>query len=176
TDSLAVPMVSVVTAQPGAPTQEIVLPGTIQAYRDAPIYARTSGYVKSWSHDIGTHVKKGELLAVIETPELDRQVDQARANLATAQANLRLSRVTAQRYQGLQGSEAVSQQSIDTAAQNEQAQAASVAVAQQSLNQLLEMQGFERLYAPFDGIVTARNTDVGQLVDSGSNGGTGSSS
>jgi len=174
TENLAVPTVSIVTAQPGEPTQEIVLPGTIQAYRDAPIYARTSGYVKSWSHDIGSRVKKGELLAVIETPELDRQVDEAKANLLTAQANLRLSQVTARRYQGLEGSQAVSQQSIDTAAQNEKAQAASVAVAQQSLNHLLEMQSFERIYAPFDGIVTARNTDVGQLVDSGSNGGTGS--
>ena len=176
TDSLAVPTVSIVTAKSGEPMQEIILPGTIQAYQDAPIYARTNGYVKSWSHDIGSHVHKGELLAVIATPELDRQVDQARASLVTAQANLRLSHVTSQRYEGLRGTEAVSQQSIDTATDNEKAQQATVAVAQQNLNQLLQMQSFERLYAPFDGIVTARNTDIGQLVDSGSNGGTGSSS
>ncbi len=176
TDSLAVPTVSVVTAESGKPMQEIVLPGTIQAYQDAPIYARTNGYIKSWSHDIGSHVRKGDLLAVIATPELDRQVDQARASLATTNANLRLSHVTAQRYQSLSGTQAVSQQSIDTASQNEKAQQASLAVAQQNLNQLLEMQSFERVYAPFSGIVTARNTDVGQLVDSGSNGGTGSSS
>jgi multidrug efflux pump subunit AcrA (membrane-fusion protein) len=174
TDSLAIPAVSVVTAKSGEPMQEVVLPGTIQAYQDAPIYARTSGYVKSWSHDIGTHVRKGELLAVIETPELDRQVDQARAALATAGANLRLAHVTAQRYEGLRGTEAVSQQSVDTASDTEKAQFSSVAVAQQNLNQLLEMQSFERVYAPFDGIVTARNTDIGQLVQSGSNGGTGS--
>jgi multidrug efflux pump subunit AcrA (membrane-fusion protein) len=174
TENLAVPTVSVVTAKSGEPMQEVVLPGTIQAYRDAPIYARTSGYVKSWSHDIGSHVRKGELLAVIETPELGRQVDQARAALATAGANLRLAHVTAQRYQGLRGTQAVSQQSIDTASDTEKAQLSSVAVAQQNLNQMLEMQSFERVYAPFDGVVTARNTDVGQLVQSGSNGGTGS--
>jgi multidrug efflux pump subunit AcrA (membrane-fusion protein) len=176
TDSMAVPEVVVVAPQMGEPTQEILLPGTIQAYSDAPIYARTNGYVKAWYHDIGAHVHKGDLLAVIETPELDRQVDEARANLNTAQANLKLAHVTAQRYEGLRGTEAVSKQSIDTAAQTESAQAASVAVAQQSLNQLLEMQSFERVYAPFDGVVTARNVNIGQLVDSGSNGGTGSSS
>ena len=176
TDSMAVPDVAVVTPQMGEPMQEVLLPGTIQAYIDAPIYARTNGYVKAWYHDIGAHVRKGELLAVIETPELDRQVDEARANLITAKANLGLAHVTAQRYEGLRGTEAVSKQSIDTATQTESAQAASVQVAQQSLNQLLEMQSFERVYAPFDGVITARNIDVGQLVDSGSNGGTGSSS
>jgi multidrug efflux pump subunit AcrA (membrane-fusion protein) len=176
TDSMAVPDVAVVTPQMGEPMQEVLLPGTIQAYSDAPIYARTNGYVKAWYRDIGAHVHKGELLAVIETPELDRQVDQARASLITAKANLGLAHVTAQRYQGLQGTEAVSKQSIDTATQTESAQAASVTVAQQSLNQLLEMQSFERIYAPFDGVITARNIGVGQLVDSGSNGGTGSSS
>ena len=176
TDSMAVPDVAVITPQMGQPMQEVLLPGTIQAYTDAPIYARTNGYVKTWSHDIGAHVHKGELLAIIETPELDRQVDEARANLETAKANLRLANVTAQRYQGLRGTDAVSKESIDTASQTESAQQASVAVAQQSLNQLLEMQSFERVYAPFDGVITARNIDVGQLVDSGSNGGTGSSS
>jgi multidrug efflux pump subunit AcrA (membrane-fusion protein) len=176
TDSMAVPEVALVTPQMGQPMQEVLLPGTIQAYSDAPIYARTNGYVKAWYHDIGTHVRQGELLAIIETPELDRQVDEARASLNTAKANLGLAHVTAQRYQGLSGTEAVSKQSIDTATQTESAQVASVAVAQQSLNQLLEMQSFERVYAPFDGVITARNLDVGQLVDSGSNGGTGSSS
>ena len=126
TDNLAVPDVAVVSPQSGEPMQEVVLPGTIQAYADAPIYARTNGYIKSWSHDIGSHVRKGELLAVIATPELDRQVDEARASLNTARANLGLAQVTAQRYQGLQGTEAVSKQSIDTATQTETAQAASV--------------------------------------------------
>ena len=176
TDSMAVPEVALVTPQMGKPMQEVLLPGTIQAYTDAPIYARTNGYVKAWYHDIGAHVQKGELLAVIETPELDRQVDVARANLNTAEANLRLAHVTAQRYEGLRGTDAVSKESIDTASQTESAQQASVVSAQQSLNQLLELQSFERVYAPFNGIVTARNINVGQLVDSGSNGGTGSSS
>ena len=176
TDSMAVPTVIVVQPQSGAPMQKIILPGTIQAYKDAPIYARTNGYVKSWTHDIGSRVRKGELLAVIESPEIDRQVDEARANLATAEANLGLSHVTAQRYEGLRGSQAVSKQSIDTAAQNEKAQQASLGSARQTLNQMLAMQSFEDLYAPFTGVVTARNTDVGQLVDSGSNGGTGSNS
>lgn len=176
TDSMAVPQVAVITPQMGQPMQEVLLPGTIQAYSDAPIYARTNGYVKAWYHDIGAHVHKGQLLAVIETPELDRQVDEARASLVTAKANLGLAHVTAQRYQGLSGTEAVSKQSIDSATQTESAQVASVQVAQQNLNQLLEMQSFERVYAPFDGVITARNVDVGQLVDSGSNGGTGSSS
>jgi len=176
TDSMAVPDVSVISPQSGEPMQEVVLPGTIQAYADAPIYARTNGYVKAWYHDIGSHVHKGELLAVIETPELDRQVDEARANLNTAQANLHLAHVTAQRYEGLRSTDAVSKESIDTASQTESAQQASVVAAQQSMNQLLELQSFERVYAPFDGLVTARNVNVGQLVDSGSNGGTGSSS
>ncbi len=176
TDSMSVPDVAVISPQLGQPMQEVLLPGTIQAYTDAPIYARTNGYVKAWYHDIGAHVQKGELLAVIETPELDRQVDEARANLNTAEANLRLANVTAHRYEGLRGTDAVSRESIDTASQTASAQQASVAAAQQSLNQLLEMQSFERVYAPFDGVVTARNIDVGQLVDSGSNGGTGSSS
>jgi multidrug efflux pump subunit AcrA (membrane-fusion protein) len=174
TRSMATPTVTVVTARSGQPMQEVILPGTIQAFQDAPIYARTNGYVKAWYHDIGTHVRKGELLAIIESPELDRQVDQARAALTTAQANLRLSQVTAQRYESLRGTEAVSRQSIDTAAQNEKAQQSSAGVAQQALNQMLAMQAFERVSVPFNGIVTARNTDVGQLVDQGSNGGTGS--
>ena len=174
TDAMAVPTVAVDVAQTAKPAQEVVLPGTIQAYEDAPIYARTNGYVKAWYHDIGSHVRKGELLAVIETPELDKQVDQARAQIVTAEANRHLSHVTANRYQGLTGSDAVSKESIDTATDNERAQQAAVAAAQENLNHLLEMQSFERIYAPFNGIVTVRNTDIGQLVDSGSSGGTGS--
>ncbi len=176
TDSMATPTVSIVRPELGAPIQEVVLPSTIQAYRDAPIYARTSGYVTSWTHDIGSRVRKGELLAVIATPELDRQVAEARANLMTAEANLRLSEVTAGRYEGLRGTQAVSKQSIDTASETAKAQQASLGVARQNLNQLLVLQSFERVYAPFDGVVTARNTDVGQLVSSGSTGGTGSTS
>ncbi|MHB8303058.1 MAG: efflux RND transporter periplasmic adaptor subunit [Acidobacteriaceae bacterium] len=174
TDSMAVPAVAVDLVQAGKPTDEVVLPGAIQAFNDAPIYARTNGYVKSWSHDIGSHVHKGELLAVIETPELDKQVDQARAQLITAEATAHLSQATAKRYTGLTDTDAVSKESIDTAVDTERAQKAAVASTQQNLNHLLELQSFERVYAPFDGTVTARNTDIGQLVDAGSSGGTGS--
>ncbi len=174
TDSMAVPAVAVDVAEPGKPMQEVVLPGTIQAFNDAPIYARTNGYVKSWTHDTGSHVRKGELLAVIETPELDKQVDQARAQLVTAQANAHLSEETAKRYKGLTDTDAVSKESIDVALDTERAQRAAVSNAQENLNHLLELQSFERVYAPFAGTVTARNTDIGQLVDAGSSGGTGS--
>lgn len=174
TDSMAVPTVAVATAQPGQPVQEVVLPGTIQAYKDAPIYARTDGYVTTWSHDIGSHVRKGELLAVIATPELDKQVDQARSQVVTAEATAHLTQVTAKRYQGLTDTDAVSKESIDTAADNKSAQDAAVVSAKENLNHLLELQSFERVYAPFDGTVTVRNTDIGQLVAAGSNGGTGS--
>lgn len=176
TDKAAVPTVAATTAQNGQPTRELVLPGTIQAFVDAPIYARTNGYVRSWSHDIGTHVRKGELLAVIETPELDQQVKQAEADVTTTEANLHLAQITAQRYQGLISSDAVSKQSTDNANYASKAQQATLASAKANLAHLQELQSFERVYAPFDGVVTARNTDVGQLVDSGSSGGTGSAS
>jgi multidrug efflux pump subunit AcrA (membrane-fusion protein) len=176
TNRLAVPDVSLVTPQSGQPVQEIVLPGTVQAFHDAPIYARTSGYVTSWTHDIGTRVHKGDLLAVIATPELDRQVAQARAAVETAKANLRLANITANRYESLRGTRAVSKQSIDTASQTNSAQYASLQVAQQNLNQMLALQSFERVYAPFTGVVTARNTDIGQLVAAGTTGGTGAGS
>lgn len=176
TNRLAVPDVSLVTPQLGQPAQDVILPGTIQAFHDAPIYARTNGYVTSWTHDIGAHVRQGELLAVIATPELDRQVAQARAAVATAKANLRLANITANRYDSLRGTRAVSKQSIDTASQTNEAQYASLQVAQQNLNQMLALQSFERVYAPFSGVITARNTDIGQLVAAGSTGGTGSGS
>ena len=174
TDAMAVPAVAVDFAEPGKPTEEVVLPGTIQAFNDAPIYARTNGYVKSWTHDIGSHVRKGDLLAVIETPELDKQVEQARAQLVTADATAHLSEATAKRYSTLTDTDAVSKESIDTAVDTARAQRAAVSNARENLNHLLELQSFERVYAPFDGTVTARNTDIGQLVDAGSSGGTGS--
>ncbi len=176
TAQMAVPTVAVTTPQVGAPTREIVLPGTIQAYEDAPIYSRTNGYVRVWHHDIGSHVVKGDLLAVIAAPELDQQVLQAQAEVASAEQNLKLAQITAQRYQGLVDSNAVSRQSNDTAHSSAIAQNSTVASARASLNHLLELQSFERVSAPFDGVVTARNIDVGQLVDEGSNGGTGSGS
>jgi RND family efflux transporter MFP subunit len=145
-------------------TREIVLPGNIQAFTLAPIYARTTGYVKAWFHDIGTHVHKGELLAVIETPELDQQLAQAKADLATAQNNAALAKVTADRYQGLIGQNAVSQQDTDNALSQLQATNSQVNSAQANVHRLEELQSFERIEAPFDGVITARNLDIGQLI------------
>jgi RND family efflux transporter MFP subunit len=144
--------------------REIVLPGNIQAFTQAPIYARTTGYVKSWSHDIGSHVKKGDLLAVIETPELDQQLAQAKADLATAQSNAALAKVTADRYRGLIAQNAVSQQDTDNAVAQLEARATEVNSAQANVHRLEELQSFERIEAPFDGVITARNLDIGQLV------------
>jgi RND family efflux transporter MFP subunit len=144
--------------------REIVLPGNIQAYTLAPIYARTTGYVKSWSHDIGSHVRKGDLLAVIETPELDQQLDQAKADLATAVSNAALAKLTADRYRGLIAQNAVSQQDTDNAVALLEARNTEVNSAQANVHRLEELQSFERIVAPFDGVITARNLDIGQLV------------
>jgi RND family efflux transporter MFP subunit len=166
TEATAAPPVSL--AQPAfeKSSNEIVLPGNIQAYTLAPIYARTTGYVKAWYKDIGAHVQKGELLAVIETPELDQQLAQAKADLATAQANASLAKLTADRYQGLIGQNAVSQQDTDNAASALQARNTEVSSADANVHRLEELQSFERIEAPFDGVITARNLDIGQLVTS----------
>jgi len=166
TDANAAPPVALAQPVFEKSAREIVLPGNIQAYTLAPIYARTTGYVKAWYHDIGSHVKKGELLAVIETPELDQQLAQANADLATAQSNAGLAKVTADRYQGLIGQNAVSQQDTDNAASQLQARNTEVNSAQANVQRLEELQSFERIEAPFDGVITARNLDIGQLVSS----------
>jgi RND family efflux transporter MFP subunit len=144
--------------------REIVLPGNIQAFTLAPIYARTTGYVKSWGHDIGSHVRKGELLAVIETPELDQELAQAKADLATATTNAGLAKTTANRYQDLIGDNAVSQQDTDNFVSQLQARNTAVTAAEANVHRLEELQSFERIEAPFDGVITARNLDVGQLI------------
>jgi RND family efflux transporter MFP subunit len=166
TSETAAPSVSLTQPVLQNSATEIVLPGNIQAYTLAPIYARTTGYVKAWYHDIGSHVHKGDLLAVIETPELDQQLAQAQADLATAQSNAGLAKVTANRYQGLIGQNAVSQQDTDNAVQQLQARATEVNSAQANVHRLQELQSFERIVAPFDGVITARNLDIGQLVTS----------
>ncbi|QNI35448.1 efflux RND transporter periplasmic adaptor subunit [Edaphobacter albus] len=143
---------------------EIVLPGNMQAYTLAPIYARTTGYVKAWYHDIGSRVRKGELLAVIETPELDQQLASAKADLATAIQNANLAKVTADRYKDLVGSNAVSQQDTDNAVSLLQARNSEVASASANVRRLEELVSFERVVAPFDGVITARNLDIGQLI------------
>jgi RND family efflux transporter MFP subunit len=171
TDEMAVPTVSVVSPQRAAQSQEIVLPGNVQPYVTAPIYSRTNGYLQAWYFDIGAHVKKGQLLAVISTPEVDQQLGQSRSNLSTAEANLRLAEITKDRYEGLLKTHAVAQQDVDNAVGTYNANKSIVEADQANVKQLEALQSFEKIYAPFDGIITARNTDVGALVDSGSGGG-----
>jgi RND family efflux transporter MFP subunit len=168
TNNLAVPTVSVIRPKRGAPQQEVILPGNIQAFTDSPIYARTNGYLKAWYTDIGAHVKKGQLLAEIDTPEVDQQLQQARADLNTAQANLNLSQITTERYEALKDTDSVAKQDVDNAAGDFQAKKAMLQSAQHNVQRLDELLSFRKIYAPFDGIITARNTDVGDLIDSGS--------
>lgn len=170
TRDLAIPTVSVIHPKLGAPQTEIILPGNIQAFTDSPIYARTNGYLKKWYVDIGGRVKQGQLLAEIETPEVDQQLDQARADLNTAQANYQLSEITARRYEDLSKTDSVSKQDVDNAHGDFEAKRAMVASAQSNVKRLEELQSFEKIYAPFDGVITARNTDVGHLINSGAGG------
>jgi RND family efflux transporter MFP subunit len=170
TAEIAVTPVSIVHPQNLSPTQDVVLPGNVQPYYNSPIYARTNGYVKRWYVDIGAHVKQGQLLAEIETPELDQQLQQARANLATAQANLDLSQITASRYQRLKSTNAVARQDVDNSTGVNSANAAIVNADQANVRQLEAMQSFEKVYAPYDGVITFRNTDIGDLINSGNTG------
>ena len=168
TAQAALTAVSVVSPKQTAPAQEIILPGNVQPFITSPIYARTNGYLRKWYFDIGAHVKQGQLLAVIETPEVDQQLEQSLSNLNTAKANLALSEITKNRYQGLLKSNAVSQQDADNASGTYNANKAIVEANQANVKQLQALQSFEKIYAPFDGIVTARNTDIGDLINSGS--------
>jgi len=168
TNQLAVPTVIVAKPKGSAPGQEVILPANVQAFRDAPIYARTNGYLKRWYADIGTHVKAGQLLAEIETPEVDQQLHQARADVSTAEANTHLSEITSSRYEGLLKSDSVSQQDVDNAKGDYAAKRAILQSSQANLKRLEELQSFEKIMAPFDGVITARNTDIGQLINSGS--------
>ena len=167
TERAAIPTVDVLFPREGAPTQEIVLPGNTQAFSDSPIYARTSGYLRRWYFDIGAHVQKGQLLAEIETPEVDQQLLQARADLDTAQANLNIAKITASRWQDLVSTGSVSQQETDQAVSNLSAVKAAVESSSANVRRLEQLQSFEKIYAPFDGIITARNTDIGALIDAG---------
>jgi RND family efflux transporter MFP subunit len=167
TNDLAAPTVSAAPPRLGAPVDSFVLPGNVSAYTDSPIYARTDGYLLHWYFDIGAKVKKGALLAVIDTPELDQQLSQARSDLATAQANANIARIQADRYSGLVKSDAVSQQDTDTFVNQAAATAAAVKSAQANVDRLSALQSFEKVYAPFDGVITARNIDTGQLINQG---------
>ncbi|HTE89281.1 MAG TPA: efflux RND transporter periplasmic adaptor subunit [Terriglobales bacterium] len=168
----ALPSVSVVSPKQSAPAEEIILPGNVEPYISSPIYSRTNGYLKKWYVDIGGRVKQGQLLAVIDTPEVDQQLQQSLSNLNTAKANLALAQITRNRYQGLLTKNAVSQQDVDNAVGTYNANEAIVQANQANVKQLQALQSFEKVYAPFDGIVTARNTDIGDLINSGSGGGT----
>jgi RND family efflux transporter MFP subunit len=167
TRQLAAPSVTVAAPKLGAPVTSLVLPGNVSALTDSPIYARTSGYLTRWYFDIGSKVKKGALLAVISTPEVDQQLAQAQADLATAQAQANNARLQADRYSGLVKSDAVSHQETDTFVNQAAATSSAVRSAQANVRRLRELQSFEKVYAPFDGVITARTVDTGQLIDPG---------
>jgi RND family efflux transporter MFP subunit len=165
--SQAIPSVSVISPATGGAANTIVLPGRLEAFYRAPIYARVSGYLKAWYTDIGTRVKAGQLLGLIETPDLDQQLEQAKANLATANANLNLAESTARRWQTMVKSDSVSQQAVDEKTGDLLAKGAIVKSEQASLDRLQALESFKRIVAPFDGVVTSRDTDVGALIDAG---------
>jgi RND family efflux transporter MFP subunit len=169
TAASAIPSVNVVYPSPSTLSSEIALPGNTQAFTDAPIYSRTSGYLKSWYFDIGAHVRKGQLMAQIETPEVDEQLQVAQADLKSAQANLDLANTTSTRYQNLLKTNSVSKQETDVAMSDAAAKKAAVDASMANVRRLEQLQSFEKVYAPFDGIVTARNTDIGRLISAGQN-------
>jgi RND family efflux transporter MFP subunit len=164
---LNVPTVSVIQPRAGSAVQELILPGNVEAYTETPIYARTSGYLRRWTADIGARVRKGALLAEIEAPEVDAQLQQARADVATAQANYELARKTANRWQELSRTNFVSKEAVDQALGTAQARQTEVESARANVARLEGTQGFQRVYAPFDGVITARNVDTGALIDAG---------
>ena len=168
TAEMAVPSVSVVQPKPAAPADDIILPGSIQPFISSPIYARTDGYLKKWYFDIGAHVKAGQLLALIQAPEIDEQLAQAQSTLATAQANLELAQITKERYQAMLQKHAVSQQDADNAAGTYAANKAIVDADMASVRHYEALVSFEKVYAPFDGVIVARNTDIGDLINAGS--------
>lgn len=166
----AIPTVAVIHPKRGSMKDEIVLPGNIQAFVDAPIYARTSGYLKAWHTDIGTRVKAGQLLAEIESPEVDQQLAQAKAELATAIANMKLAEITMNRDLSLLKLEAIAKQDVDNAVGAWEADKAVVQSQDANVKRLEQMVGFERVTAPFDGVITSRNTDIGALINAGNGG------
>ena len=171
TEAEAVPIVTVVAPTNAQNHSSLELPGRLEAYIRAPIYARVPGYLKSWNHDIGSKVKAGDVLAEIDTPDLDQQLMQARADLSVAQANSKLAQIGAQRWQSLAGTDAVARQDVDQRTFTWNASVAQVKAAQANVDRLAAEEGFKRLGAPFDGIVTARETDLGALINVGAAGG-----
>src|SRR5580658_5040764 len=171
TEAQAVPTVAIVAPTSVANAAGLDLPGRLEAYIRAPIYARIPGYLKSWKHDIGSKVKAGDVLAQIDTPDLDQQLIQARADLNVAEANEKLAQISAERWQSLAGTDAVAKQDVDTRTFTLNANIAQVKAAQANVDRLVAEEGFKRLIAPFDGIVTARETDLGALINVGAAGG-----
>ena len=167
TDALSAPDVLVAPPKVGKVGQEVVLPGNVQAFTDAPIFARTSGYLKSWSFDIGAHVKKGQRLAVIASPEVDQQLQQAQADVQTAKANSKYAETQSTRYQDLLNENAVSKQDTDNFRAQANSTSNQVASAQANVRRLAQLTGFQSVFAPFDGVITARNVDIGTLIDAG---------
>jgi RND family efflux transporter MFP subunit len=170
TETLAIPTVAVIHAETESTQEDLVLPGTMQAYVESPIYARTNGYLKKWYHDIGSRVRSGELLADIDTPEVDQQLSQARADLNTSQANGNLSKITATRYQELIKTDGVSKQEVDNAMGDMEAKIATVKSAEANVRRLEELESFKHIYAPFSGVITRRNVDTGTLINAGNGG------
>ena len=170
TETLAVQTVGVIHPSVETGEEDLALPGTMEAFVEAPIYARTNGYLKKWYHDIGSRVQKGELLAEIDAPEVDQQLSQARADLGTAQANAHLSEITASRYTELLKTDGVSKQEVDNAAGDLAAKRAIVQSAEANVRRLEEMKSFESIYAPFAGVITRRNVDIGMLINAGNGG------
>ncbi|PCE22624.1 efflux transporter periplasmic adaptor subunit [Paraburkholderia acidicola] len=170
TSEQTVPTVNLVQPKAASSGSTLDLPSRLEAFSRAPIFARVSGYLKSWNVDIGGQVKAGQLLAVIESPELDQQLIQARADLATAQANAALAATTAKRWQALLGTDSVAKQDVDDRTGDYAAKKAVVAAAQANVERLMATKGFERIIAPFDGTVTSRDTDIGALINAGSGG------
>jgi RND family efflux transporter MFP subunit len=171
TEAQAIPTVAIVTPTDAQDHSGLVLPGRLEAYIRAPIYARVPGYLKSWQHDIGDKVKAGDLLAEIDTPDLDQQLKQARADLSVAEANAKLAQISAERWQSLAGTDAVAQQDVDQRTFTLNANIAQVKAARANVDRLVAEQGFKHLIAPFDGVVTARETDIGALINVGAAGG-----
>jgi RND family efflux transporter MFP subunit len=171
TQAQAVPTVAIVSPSSAENLAGLDLPGRLQAFIQAPIYARVPGYLKSWKYDIGAKVKAGAVLGEIDTPDLDQQLMQGRADLRVAQANAQLAKITAERWQGLSGTDAVAKQDVDTRTFTWNANVAQVKASQANVDRLIAMASFKQLIAPFDGIVTARATDIGALINAGSTGG-----
>ncbi|MBI1354113.1 MAG: efflux RND transporter periplasmic adaptor subunit [Acidobacteria bacterium] len=169
TDEAAELTVNVVTPELGSPVEEISLPAILQPYRDTPIFARTNGYLRAWYFDIGSRVEEGDLLAEIEAPEVDKQLQQARAEMATAEASLKLAKSTAERWKSLLETNSVSRQETDEKAAAWQVQIARFDAAASNVKRLEDLQSFQRIVAPFSGFITARNTDIGALVAAGDN-------